>query len=302
MAFAQGSRSSLTYVVEPTFGGTPSAPSMITLPYKTHSLDLTKQRLQGQDIQSDRLPRVDRHGNRNVIGDISVDLRADAYDDLIESAFFSTFDTSGIITPGTTPQYLTIEDGAQDITQFRQFTGCAVSTMSLRIAPNTMVETTFSVIGKDMTQSGTSLDASPTAASGEEPFDSYSGTISEGGSPIAVVTGLNFSLTNSLAPTFVVGSDTTPQLEYGRAVVEGTVTAYYENATLLNKFLNETDTSMTVVLDDPASGSTYTFLFPRVKYNGASVPVQSPQSRVITLPFVALRDDAEGTNLKLTKT
>lgn len=301
MAFAQGSRSQLTYVVESSFGATPSAPAMITIPYNTHSLSLSKERVQGEEIQADRIPRVDRHGNRQVGGDIVVELRDTDYDDLIESAFFNTFTSGGELTIGTSQQFLTIEDGALDISEYRQFVGCGVSSMSVSIAPNQMVNTTFSLVGQDMTQSSTSLDSTPTAASGGEPFDSFSGTISEGGSPIAIVSSLDFSITNSLAPTFVVGDNTTPQLEFGRAVVEGTVVAYYEDEALINKFLNETESSLQVVLDDPASGSTYTFDFPAIKYNGADVPVANPQSRLITLPFVALYDSSDATNVKLTK-
>lgn len=301
MAFAQGARTGLSYVVENSFGVTPSAPSLISLPYNTHSLDMTKERVQGNELQPDRMPRVDRHGNRSVGGDIVVDLRDTDYDDLIESAFFSTFTSAGVLKIGTSQQFLTIEDSADDISQYRQFVGCGVSTMSVSIAPNQMVQTTFSIVGKDLTQASTALDATPTAATGGEPFDSYSGSISEGGSPIANLTSIDFSIANSLAPTFVVGSAATPQLEFGRAVVEGTITVYYENATLINKFINETSSSIQVVVDDPASGSAYTFDFPNVKINGAAVPVGGPTSRLVTLPFVALYDVSEETNIKLTK-
>lgn len=301
MAFAQGSRSRLAYVVESTFGTTPGAPTMITIPYNTHSLDLTKQRVQGNEILSDRIPRVDRHGNRSAGGDIVVDLRDTDYDDFIESAFFNTFSSAGVLTIGTTPQFLSIEDGALDVSEYRQFTGMAVSSMSVSIAPNQMVQATFSMVGKDVTQASSPLDATPTAPSGGEPFDSYSGTISDGGGNISIVTSFQFTINNSLAPTFVVGSAATPQLEYGLAQVEGTLNVYYEDETLINKFLNEVESNVQVVVDDPASGNSYTFDFPAVKYNGASVPVQNPQSRTISLPFVGLYDATDSTNIKLTK-
>ena len=197
---------------------------------------------------------------------------------------------------------MTIEDGALDVSEYRQFTGCAVDQMSISIAPNQMVNTTFSMIGKDMTQAATSLDASPTAAAGGQPFDSYSGSLSEGGSAANIVTALDFTVTNSLSPTFVVGSASTPQLEYGRCNIEGTVSVYYEDEVLINKFLNETASTLSVTVDDPTTGSGMTFLFPEVKYNGASVPVSNPQSRIITMPFVAIYDATESTNLKITKT
>lgn len=306
MAFAQGSRSGLSYVAETTFGTTPGTPALIQLPYTTHSLDLTKDRVTGNDIQPDRMLRVDRHGNRSVSGDIVVDLRKGNYDPFLESAFMSTFSTN-VLKIGTTAQSFSIEDAATDISQFRLFTGATVSSMAVSIKPNQMVTTTFGMVGKNMTISGTSVDAVKTFPAITQPFDSYSGTlkIADAGGVLAssaIVTGFDFSINNALAPTFVVGSSTTPQLEYGMATVEGTITAYFEDAALVNRFLNETQTALEIAVDDPTGLSDYTFLFPRVKINGASVPVDNPTSRIITLPFVALYDSTELTSVKLTRT
>lgn len=302
MAFAQGSRSSLGVGVEGTFGT--AASTYTNLPIKTHSLDLTKERLQGQDIQADRMPRVDRHGNRNAAGSIEVDLRKGNYDDLLEAAFMSTFDSSDEITIGTTPKYLTIEDAMNDIAQYRLFTGMTVSTASFSIAPNQMVQTTFEMVGRNMTISGTGKTVG--ASTLAQPFDSYNGAIYEGGvgsgDLVNVVTSIDFSITNSFAPTFVVGADTTPQLEFGRSIVEGTMSVYAEDATFINAFLNETESEIQVSVDDPTGANEYVFYMPRVKYNGASVPLANEQSRIIQLPFVALYDTVEGTQLKLTRT
>lgn len=305
MPFSQGSRAGLSYVVESTFGTTPGTPSLIQLPYTTHSLNLTKERVTGNDIQPDRMPRVDRHGNRSVAGDIVADLRKGDYDALLESAFFNTF-SSNVLKVGTTPKFFSIEDAATDITQFRLFTGMAVSSLAVSIRPNQMVTGTFSMVGKNMSISGTSVDGTKTASSGNAPFDAYSGALSIGDAggtltSAAIVTGIDFTINNALAPTFVVGSSSTPQLEYGMATVEGTITAYFEDAALINRFLNETETALQVSVDDPTGSSDYTFLFPRVKINGADVPVENPTSRIITLPFVALYDATEATNLKLTR-
>lgn len=305
MAFSQGSRAGLSYVVESTFGTTPGTPSLIQLPYTTHSLNLSKERVTGTDIQPDRMLRVDRHGNRTAAGDIVADLRKGDYDPFLESAFFNTF-SSNVLKIGTTPKFFSIEDAATDISQFRLFTGMAVSSLAVSIRPNQMVTGTFSMVGKNMSISGTSVDPTKTASSGNAPFDAYSGalTIGDAGgalSAAAIVTGIDFTINNALAPTFVVGSATTPQLEYGMATVEGTITAYFEDAALINRFLNETETALQVVVDDPTGSSDYTWLFPRVKINGADVPVDNPTSRIITLPFVALYDTTEATNIKLTR-
>lgn len=300
MAFAQGSRSRLAYGIETTFGT--AATTYTNLPFNTHSLNLTKDRVAGNEIQPDRMPRVDRHGNRQVAGDIVVDLRDGDFDDLIRSAMLSNWST-GVIKVGTTPVFLTVEDYAQDIDQARLFTGCAVNSMAVSLAPNQMVTTTFGIVGKDMTISATEKTVS--AASGAAPFDAYSGDLAignvGGSSAVAIVTGLDFTLTNSFAPTFVIGSDSTPSLEYGMATVEGTLTAYFEDVALINRFLNETETEIEVSVDDPTGTNAYTFLFPRVKINSADVGVDGPTSRIINMSFVALYDATEATNLKITK-
>lgn len=302
--FAQGSRSALAYQAETTFGVAPLVPNLTYLPIKTHSLALTKDRLQGADITPDRMSRIDRHGNRQAAGSIEVDLRQTDYDPFLESAFLNTFSTN-TLKVGTTPKYFHIEDRAEDISQFRLFKGMTVSTASFSIAPNQMVQTTFEMVGKDMAQSGTSFDSSATAYSTKPPFDAYSASLLEGGvgtsDLLGVVTSLQFSITNSFAPTFVVGSSTAPQLEFGRAVVEGTMTVYYEDASLINKFLNETESELTVAVDEPGGSGPYTFFFPRIKYNGATVTLANEQSRLIEMPFVALFDTSESSNLVLTR-
>ena len=182
--FAQGSRTRLPYDVESTYGTNPGG-TFTPIPFNTHSLNLTKDRVTGNEIRADRIPRVDRHGNKQTSGDITLDLRKGndgqlstvnyAVDDFIESAMFSTWDTNEQISPGTTEKSFTIEDAALDITQYRLFTGMVVSDWSVSIAPNQMVTSTFSFVGSDMTISGSS--ATQGSDTTYEPFDAYSGNI-----------------------------------------------------------------------------------------------------------------------------
>jgi len=299
--FAQGSRSSLSYIVESTFGTTPAG-NFTNLPFSTQSLNLSKDRVAGNDIQADRMPRVDRHGNRQVGGDVVVDLRKGDYDAFLESAMLNTWATD-VLKVGTTPKYFSIEDYAADVDQARLFTGCTVSSLALSIAPSQMVTSTFTMVGKDMTIGAT--EKTQDDPSGNAPFDSYSGAVAIGNvgasSASGVVTGIDFTLNNSFAPTFVVGDDSAPALEVGRAEIEGTLTAYFEDSALITRFLNETETELSVSVDDPTGSNEYTFLFPRVKINSADTPVDGPNSRTISMSFVALYDSTQGTNLKITR-
>jgi len=300
MAFAQGSRSSLSYITESTFGTTPAG-NFTNLPFSTHSLNLTKDRVAGNDIQADRMPRVDRHGNRQVSGDIVADLRDGDYDDFLEAAMLNSWSTD-VLKVGTTPKFFSIEDYAADIDQARLFTGVSVTSLGVSLAPNQMVTGTFGLVGKNMTVGTT--EKTQDAASGAAPYDAYSGDlkIADNGGVLAasaIVTGLDFTLTNSFAPTFVIGDDSTPSLEYGRAEVEGTLTAYFEDTALINRFLNETETALEASVGDGTN--TLTFLFPRIKINSADVGVDGPTSRIVNISFVALYDSTESSNLVITR-
>lgn len=304
MAFAQGSRTRLSYITESTFGTTPGG-NFTEIPFVTHSLNISKERVQSASIQSDRMPRHDRHGNTMSAGDVVIELLADDYDAFLESLMFSTWDSSPVGAPdelkvGTTLKSFTIEDYMADIDQARLFTGMAVSQATFSLAPNQMVNTTFSFVGSGGSVSAT--EKTITSASTNQPFDVYAGDLEIGNaggalSSLASVTSIEFSVNNSLSPTFVIGSSTTPQLEYGRAEIEGTITAYFEDLSLYNRFINEVESAIQVDVQDPGATNTYSFFFPKIKLNGAEAPVQNPQSRLITIPFVALYDSTEGSNL-----
>lgn len=366
MAFSQGSRASLAYKTESTFGITVDG-DFKNLPFSTHSLSLTKDSLAGTDMQPDRMTRVNRAGNRQVGGDIVVDLRDSDFDEFLESAMLNVFPAAGSnpqrMKIGTTRKFLTIEDVAEDINVRRQFGGCTVSSMAISLAPNQMVTTTFGMVGKDMNplleagsfiedevytivsvgptatvtdftvfgadnnnigttftcdanaQTGTGTARVATngkrvhaASTGASPFDAYSGDISIGtvGSPAtsAIVTSIDFTLDNTMAATFVIGSDSAPSIEAGRAEVEGTLTAYFENSDLIDRFLTETKTAIRVSVDDETLVNPYIFDFPSVKITSADVGVDGPASRMVTMSFVALYDASAGglaTNFMITR-
>lgn len=302
MPFAQGSRSQLTYILESVFNTTPASPNMMLLPLNAHTVALQKQAIESDEIRSDRQIAVFRHGNKSVEGTIDVEFRALDYDELLEGVMFGDFDSAGDLRLGTTLKSFSFEDGALDINEYRVFTGCYVNTLSMNLAPNAMVTASFGIVGAGADPiSASSIDATPVAAQSDEPYDTFSGTIKEGGTTIASISSLDFTIENSVSPAFVLGTDTAPQMEYGRGRVTGTISAYFEDEVLLNKFINETETSIEFTL---AGTTNYTFQFPRIKYSGGDVPLDSEQSRFISLPFIALyeADAGYGTTLKITRT
>lgn len=299
---AQGALSLLSYVEEAQIGVTPAPGYKLkNVPYTSHSLDITKDRVEGEDILADRMDRVDRHGNVRAGGDIVASFREVDYDDFLASAMFSNW-AQDQLRVGTTPKTFSFEDAALDNQQFRRFRGMGVNTLSISIAPNAMVTTTFGFIGLGGDQfSTTGGDGSNTPHASEEPFDSFTGQIFEAGTPLGRVSSLELNIENGLAQTFSIGSKDATGFEFTNAKISGNLVAYYTDANLIRKFIDETETSLSVTVTNPTNSAAYTFLLPRVKLNGASVPVQNQQSRFVTIPIVGLKDAVENSPLVITR-
>lgn len=300
MAFATSARHGLSYVAETAFGTTPATPSMLNLRNTSVGLNLAKDTFVSAEIRSDRQIADLRHGVKKPAGDIGFELSYGAFDDFLAAALFGDWVTD-TLKAGVVLHSFTMERLFADIGQYQVFTGAVVNQMKLTIVPNDMVKGTFSLLAKDSTASGTSLGA-PTDVATFDAFDGFSGTITEGGTTIATVSSLDLTLDNNISPTFVVGANTTPQMVPGQSNLTGTVTAYFADATMLNKFINETESSIALTLEDTA-GNSLAISIPRVKYTGGELPVQDTSDPImLNMPFQALRDDTAGTNLSLTRT
>lgn len=299
MADAQNSRHEVSYVTEVTPGTTPGTPSMKRFRNTGSGLNLSKNTAVSAEIRADRQISSMRHLQRSGGGPLNFELSHASFDDWLESALFGAWATD-VLKAGVTPKYFSVERRFTDIAQYLVYTGCQVDTLNLSIPTEGMVTGSMDIVSRNMTASGTSL-GSPTDVATTEPFSSDGGVITEGGGVIGIVTALELSLANGVAPNFAVGSNFARSNSWGRSNLTGTLTAYFENLALLNKFLNETESSLVVDLTDP-DGNTLQISIPRLKYTGGEIPVDSFEgSTTISLPFQGLLDTATGTNLVITR-
>lgn len=302
MAIANGAQHSMAYIAEVTYGTTPTSPTFTPLPHTGASLGITKDGIESEKLRGDRQVEDFRHGNKSVAGDITSELEYGAFDDLIEAVLCGTW-TGDVLSSGVTRRSFTVERKFSDLAtpEWHRQTGCEFNTMALSVSPNSMVNATFGVIGKDLSIGTSALAGSTYSAdAGNSPFDSFTGSISEGGSSIATVTALELNLENGIEPLFSVGSQTTNRPSIGKSRLTGTVTTYFESKTLYEKFLNETESSMQLVLTD-LDGNSYTIDLPRVKYNSGQPDVSGEGAITIAMEFVALYDDTEQTQIKITR-
>lgn len=298
---AEGSRRQLAYVVETTWGTTPATPSLKLLRNTGGAgINLARSAINSAEFRSDRAIPSMRLGAKKVDLTVPFEFSYGSFDDFLEAALFGTWATN-VLKQGVTPKFFTIEEGFTDIGQYQVGTGFMVDSLSLSLKPEGIITGSFGLVGKTAGAfTGVPLDASPDAVSDTDAFDAFTGFIKESGTTMAIVTGLDFTLKNGLEGKPALFQDGNTRIGVGRANLSGSISLYFTSATMANKFINETESSLEFTFQDPL-GNKYDFLIPRIKFSGSSKAF-TENDVVLTMPFQALYSSTEATVLKITRT
>jgi hypothetical protein len=192
---------------------------------------------------------------------------------------------------GTTMHSISAWRRFEDVAQIQPFFGLAFDGADLNLQPKEMVKGTFNVMGLGQSAWDTALPTAtlPLAAAGNSPYAMQDGAIWEGGSIIGVHTGSSVSFKANRSMEAVSGSRFSPDIFEGTMRVTGTFNAFFENATLANKFFSETASSSISEVIDPADSTQFMrVMHHNVKYTGHTIDPgqQGPITQV--MPFEAL--------------
>lgn len=292
---ANAARHGLAYVLEETHGVTPDNPAMKSLRHTSCNLNLTRDSFTSEEKRPDRQVSDVRTGTDKIAGSIGLELSFGEFDELLEACLAGTW-TDDELTCGVEERSFTIERRFTDIGQYVRYRGCFLNKLSLSIKPNAILTGSFDVIGLSGEVADAPLAASPAPSLTGRQFDSYIGALKEGGQTIAVVTGIDLSLDNGIQPQFVLFRRDAPFVSWGRSSVTGTLTAFFENAALIGKFLDETPTNLEFSPISP-DGDAYDIVLPNVRYTGAELPMDADGPISISMPFSAVLDKTSGTNM-----
>lgn len=301
---ANGSLHSLYLIPEVTYGVTPATPALLTVRHTGCSLGTDKDSMQSEELRADRQIADFRMGQNKVGGGVDVEVSTDVqFTTLLEALLGGTW-TTNVLKAGTTRRWFSMlrkfGDAGFD-KPYLLFTGVEVASAEFKITPDKIATASFDTVAKTMTVSATAPTGAtfPATAVAASPMDAFTGTIKEGGSVIGVVSDLSFKLDNGVDRRFVIGSKDTILPQIGRSNVTGSMTAYFESAAMLEKFLNETQSSLEFTLT--AGAKTLTFLLPAIKYTGGKPDVSGEGSITLQMPFQAVYDATEATNIKITR-
>ena len=197
-----------------------------------------------------------------------------------------------------TNKSFSIEHWFSDVTLSEVFSGCQPSQIALQLPATGIATVTIGMVGKDITAAGSQYFTAPTAQTTTGLLTGVNGVLLVGGTAVASVRSLTLTVDSARSGDAVVGSNTIDTRFPGRITCSGQITAYFENATLRDAFLNETATSIVVALtvDNSANASFITIALPRVKLGGSSKS-DGESGIEQTIPFTALYNTSGGTGI-----
>lgn len=292
---ANASRHSLSYIREEVAGVTPDNPKMKAMRHISCGLGLSRDSFLSEEKRQDRQITDVRTGTNQIAGNIGFEPSLENFDDLLEGCLAGTWEDNELKC-GVEEISYTFERGFHDVKQFTRYKGCYLNKLSLSLQPNAMVKASFDVIGLSAENADEAL-GQPEAPKASRNFDTYTGVLKEGDEEIAVVTSIELTLDNGIQPQFTLFKRDAQFVSWGRSNVSGTLTAFFENTKLLQKFLDETPTSLEFTLEEKDGAGSYTFILPNIRYTSGDNPMDADGPISLTMSFQAVLDDDEKTNM-----
>ncbi len=204
--------------------------------------------------------------------------------------------SSSRIVNGNTMKSYSLEVGHLDIAQYRQYLGMIASKMDLKIGVGSIIGGSIDFMGKGMTLAQVTGMGTVIASKGYSPANAVRGVfdIFEGGSSITATTYIksaDLTLDNTLRGQEAVGVYGNAGVAAGTIKATGKLEVYFADQTIYNKFINNTETSISIPVLDGA-GNGYIFYFPRVKYTSGKVNASGlDQDNMLSVDFQALMDN-----------
>ncbi len=308
MPQARGTQTQIGIYEESTYATDPGAPDGKKLYVVTSTVKSSQTLLDSNTLDNSRARTRPARGNVDVAGQISVELGAENIGTLLKHAMGVNV-TSGAgpythtLTLGSLPTGLIVEhDYGSNISgsgRYEKFNGMRIGSTTFSFPTEGYCLANFEVKGAKSTLGAAPIDATYTDT-GHTPFSSFSATILEGGSAIATVTSCDIKIDNALDDSvFAIGGGGARRaLPEGFSSITGSITALFEDATLLNKAINDTASSLKVTLArgnglGSAGNESIEFLVQNLVYERTSPGIEGPQGILIQLPFRGFRLSAQ---------
>lgn len=299
MTFSMQSHHELRFAVEESYGQLPDPASFAQMRHTGCDLSLSRSSIESDEIRSDRKIGEFFHGTEKVSGEIDFELSFGAQDDFLAAVLMSNWSGDTLVT-GSAVQSFALERAFMDVSEYQLYSGCCVDRMDLSLQPESLFGGRFHINGQSLSLGSDPADASPAASTAHAPMEAFKGAVSEGGALLGYVTGLELKIENGLAGSYALGSRAATAAHYAKSRISGELTAYFEDQSLHQKFLDQSHSSLSVSI--AGAGGAYEVTLPRILYMSADNPVRAERAVSSHFRFVALNDPITSTDISITRT
>lgn len=306
MGQAIGVYSQLGFVREATLGVTPSSPEVKTLPFNGCTVSAEQNMTSPQTLTGRRDPVEPILGNTNVGGEIVVPLDVNAIGWILAMAFgnpTTTTVTSGVyqhvFKPGNTQPSVSLERKLSNGDYYVD-RGCKVSSLGFNFGGDGELVANVGILGCSEIVSDSALDDSPTAITLDR-VNNFQAALKEGGSNIAIATemGLNINFGLDENGYAIGGGGQRTRINEGLIEVSGSLTAFYDDDTLIAKAIAATETSLQVKLTKGTASLTIDI--PELLFARKSPTVENATGVMQTLNYNGYyKDNANNTAIMFT--
>jgi len=198
------------------------------------------------------------------------------------------------LTNGTTQRSFSIEREHADITQFFLFRGMTAGKMSMSFQSGSLATGSFDFVGKDAVRAAVTAMGTSTASQTYGIMNAVAGVghIYENGVALTStsIKSLSLDLDNALRAQDAIGTLGAVGIGSGTCMVSGSMEIYLADGVLYDKFVANTETSLSWSAVDTA-GNGYVFTLPKVKFSDAKITGGALNSdAMLSVSFTGLMD------------
>lgn len=241
-------------------------------------------------------------------GNLNFQLSYGDLDELLAGAFGgATAWAANVLKNGTTITGFAFQKKVADVTTpfWIKYPNAVIDTMSLSLTPGQLVTGSLGIKAGIATTTTASMSSVAATAVSTNPV--YSSVVditglTEGGSGITQVGSLNINTTNNFRLIKTVGTLGPSAVALGQFRCSGTIDAYVQDKSLLDKFLAKTSSSLAVQIGTGAN-KKYAISIPKIQYTSAEVTAGSISSDFVArLGWTAYYDSGITATIQITRT
>lgn len=299
MAIASGTNVVVGFKKETVYGEEVAGEDYQIIPFKSASLSLAKTNHESAVITGNRELQDVIMGAHSVTGEIAFDLaHQPAYIGMLQGVLGDSVLSAGAMQIGSERQsYTIVQDFGADLNggdDAHVYTGCEFNNFSMSIPADGLIECSVGIVGATMTTEAAGNDADPdddgaNYVEANDPFHSSDATITSS-EAAAILTDLSLSVENGIETTNAVGEVIPIQGGIGKCRVSGSLTAHFTTPALLEKFINNDSSTLTISFGSNTTGISFTMA--KIIYTTGSVEVGGEGLLSVAMDFVAVAASA----------